>query len=69
VIKTCWRYFKMKKPVGVQIEGSVYKNSGNDLEYNEFFDTFIEFIEQKGWSFGGGGFQIDQEGIKVDDIE
>jgi uncharacterized protein YggL (DUF469 family) len=59
----------MKKPVGVQIEGSVYKKSGNDLEYNEFFDAFIEFIEQKGWSFGGGGFQIDQEGIKVDNIE
>lgn len=31
-------------------------------------DAFIEFIESKGWSFGGGIYQIDEEGSKIEDI-
>jgi uncharacterized protein YggL (DUF469 family) len=59
----------MKKPFGVQIEGSIYANNAEDLGNNQFMDAFIEFIENKGWSFGGGSFQIDQEGKQVDDID
>ncbi|WP_226669617.1 hypothetical protein [Metabacillus litoralis] len=59
----------MKKPVGVQIEGSIYASDGEDIGHNQFLDEFIEFIESKGWSFGGGSFQIDEEGIKIDDID
>ena len=44
----------MKRPVGVQIEGCIYTNNGEDLGQNEFLDAFLEFIENKGWSFGGG---------------
>ncbi|MCP3764682.1 hypothetical protein NLX67_20295 [Domibacillus sp. A3M-37] len=59
----------MKKPVGVQIEGSIYASDGEDLGNNQFLDAFIEFIENKGWSFGGGSFQIDEEGKKINDID
>ena len=59
----------MKKPVGIQLEGSIYTNNGKDLRNTQFIDAFIEFIESKGWSFGGGSYQIDQEGKKIDDID
>lgn len=59
----------MKKPVGVQLEGSIHTNNDKDLGNNQFMDAFIEFIESKGWSFGGGSYQIDQEGKKIDDID
>jgi uncharacterized protein YggL (DUF469 family) len=58
----------MKRPVGVYFEGCVYANEG-DLTHNEFLDEFIEFIESKGWNFGGGSFQIDAESEKIDDVE
>ncbi|MEA3319549.1 MAG: hypothetical protein U9Q88_05940 [Bacillota bacterium] len=59
----------MKKPVGVHIEGSIYANDGEDLGNNQFLNTFIKFIESKEWSFGGGSFQINEEGKKIDDID
>jgi hypothetical protein len=59
----------LKKPVGVQIQGCIYANNGEDLGNNEFLAAFIEFIESKGWSFGGGSVQIDQEGKKIDEID
>lgn len=40
------------------------------LSYDEFYDAFIEFIEQNGWSFGGGineindGYYINADGTK-----
>jgi uncharacterized protein YggL (DUF469 family) len=58
----------MKRPFGVRIEGFVYSNEG-DLGHNEFLDAFIEFIESKGWNFGGGTYQIDEEGEKIDVID
>jgi uncharacterized protein YggL (DUF469 family) len=58
----------MKRPVGVQIQGYVYANEG-DLGHNEFLDEFIQFIESKGWNFGGGSFQIDEEGNKIENID
>ncbi len=61
--------FWLKKPVGVQLEGTIYSNEGKDLGSNQFTDAFIEFIERKGWSFGGGIYQIDEEGSKIDDID
>lgn len=59
----------MKKLAGVQLEGTIYTNDGKDLGNNQFIDVFIEFIESKGWSFGGGSYQIDEEGRKIDDID
>ncbi|WP_163103513.1 50S ribosome-binding protein YggL [Peribacillus alkalitolerans] len=61
--------FELKRPVGVQIEGYIYANNGDDLKHDEFLDAFIEFIESKGWSFGGGSSQIDVEGKKITDID
>lgn len=58
----------MKKPFGVQIEGSIYANEG-DLRHNEFLNAFIEFVESKGWFFGGGTYQVDEEGGKIDNID
>lgn len=49
--------------------GSVYANNGEDIGNIQFLDTFIEFIESKGWSFGGGSYQIDETGKKIDDID
>jgi hypothetical protein len=51
----------MKKPIGIEINGTIYSNEGN-IEEEEFFEAFIEFIESKGWFFGGGISQIDGEG-------
>ncbi|WP_162839310.1 hypothetical protein [Bacillus sp. FJAT-28004] len=58
----------MKKPLGVRIQGCVYADDG-DLGHDKFLDAFIEFIESKGWQFGGGTVQIDEEGEKIDDID
>jgi hypothetical protein len=54
----------MKKPIGIEINGTIYSNEGN-IEEEEFFEAFIEFIESKGWFFGGGISQIDGEGIVI----
>lgn len=58
----------MKKSVGVSIEGFVFANEGN-LGHNEFWDAFIEFVESKGWHFGGGTRQIDEEGNQIEIID
>ena len=58
----------MKRPFGVQIEGIIYANEG-ELGHNEFLNAFIEFIESKGWFFGGGTYQVDEEGKLIDDID
>nr|WGE04401.1 hypothetical protein P5640_15125 [Bacillus subtilis] len=52
----------------VKIEGVIYSLEG-DLGHNKFLDEFLEFIESKGWQFGGGSFQVDEEGKHIDDID
>jgi len=59
----------MKQPIGVQIEGAIYATNGEKVGVNEFLDAFIEFIERNGWHFGGGGYQIDEEGNQIDPID
>lgn len=59
----------MKHPLAVQIEGTVYAQNGDDLGQNEFLDAFIEFIESKGLSFGGGCIQIDEQGKKINNTD
>jgi uncharacterized protein YggL (DUF469 family) len=49
----------MKK--GVEINGVVYALKGN-VNHDEFLDAFIDFVESKGWYFGGGTKQVDEEG-------
>jgi len=58
----------MKKVNGVEIEGTIFADQG-DLGHNEFTEAFIEFIESKGWYFGGGSSQIDEDGNKIEDID
>ncbi len=42
-----------------------------EVTENEFFDVFIEFVESKGWRFGGGireiqdGFYINPDDSKI----
>ncbi|WP_240417392.1 hypothetical protein [Paenibacillus periandrae] len=58
----------MKKPIGIHIEGTVYATEG-DLGHNEFLNAFIEFVESRGWQFGGGSVQIDECGERIQDID
>ncbi|WP_090645310.1 hypothetical protein [Paenibacillus sp. UNC496MF] len=58
----------LKRPIGIHIEGTVFATEG-DLGHHEFTDAFIEFIQSKGWQFGGGSVQIDEDGEQVDDID
>jgi len=59
----------LKKPYGIRLDGCVYTNNEKDLSEEEFSNAFIEFIEEKGWNFGGGLYQIDEEGNFIPDIE
>ena len=36
----------------ILIDGTVFNDNGNITE-EEFLDTFYEFLEDKGWYFGG----------------
>ncbi|GIN93268.1 hypothetical protein J22TS1_43190 [Siminovitchia terrae] len=55
------------KQAGVKIEGVIYSLDGN-LGHDEFLDEFLQFIENKGWHFGGGSHQVDEEGQEIKDI-
>lgn len=59
----------MKQPVGVHIDGVIYSNNGANIGSNELFVAIIEFIEQRGWHFGGGIHQVDEEGNRIEDID
>ncbi|MEK4712388.1 MULTISPECIES: hypothetical protein [Sporosarcina] len=59
----------MKRPIGIRLDGCIYSSNDEDLSEEEFPNAFIEFIEEKGWYFGGGLFQIDEEGNHIQDIE
>jgi uncharacterized protein YggL (DUF469 family) len=39
---------------GIRLEGYVFAENEADIDQDEFVDTFIKFIESKGWYFGGG---------------
>jgi uncharacterized protein YggL (DUF469 family) len=38
---------------GIKIDGYVFHQKEQVLDMNEFLDAFIEFVESKGWEFGG----------------
>lgn len=59
----------VKKTVGVEINGCVFGNDGKDVGHAEFWNAFIEFVEARGWHFGGGTVQIDEDGNKIEDID
>lgn len=59
----------MKRPFGIRLDGCVYATNGEDLSEEVFSNAFIEFIEEKGWYFGGGLNQIDEEGNFIPDNE
>jgi hypothetical protein len=56
------------KQSGIKLEGVIYPLEGN-LGNNNFMDEFLEFLESKGWQFGGGSYQIDEEGNIIDNID
>ncbi len=53
---------------GVKLEGIIYALEGS-IGNNEFLDEFLKFIESKGWEFGGGSYQIDEDGNQIDEID
>lgn len=59
----------MKRPCGIRLNGCVYATNGEDLSEEDFSNAFIEFIEEKGWNFGGALYQIDENGYFIPDIE
>ena len=59
----------MKRPFGIRLDGCVYATSEEDLSEEEFSSAFIEFIEERGWNFGGGLYLIDEEGNHIPDTE
>lgn len=38
---------------GIRIEGYVFAKDG-DIDQEEFYEMFIDWMESKGWLFGGG---------------
>lgn len=59
----------MKRPFGIRLDGCLYATSGEDLSEEEFSNAFIEFIEARGLYFGGGLYQIDEEGNFITVVE
>lgn len=53
---------------GVKIECVIYSLYGN-LGHHEFLDEFLKFVVSKGWEFGGGSYQVDEEGQQIEDID
>lgn len=50
----------------VQLEGCDFANDQEtNIAPDEFCEAFLEFVESKGWNFGGGMYQIDEDGEKV----
>ena len=35
------------------------------ITMEQFFDAFIEMIEARGWSYGGGITPLDEEGLPI----
>lgn len=42
---------------GIKIHGNVFAEVGN-LDHDIFWDEFIDFLESKGYEFGGGSQPI-----------
>ena len=56
-----------KKWLGIEINGSLFADDKEiDIDEAKFFKEFIEFIESRGWSFGGGISQVDEDGEYID---
>jgi uncharacterized protein YggL (DUF469 family) len=57
---------EMKKRLGIHIEGCIYAVDEHvDIDHDEFLDKFIDFVEANGWMFGGGTYQVDEDGEAV----
>ena len=55
-----------KNQLGVHIDGCIFANDENaNIDPDEFWDAFIEFVESNGWHFGGGIKQVDEDGEAV----
>ncbi|MBB5174603.1 hypothetical protein [Texcoconibacillus texcoconensis] len=55
--------------VRVRLHGEVASEGDADVAYNEFLDGFVQFLEEKGWSYSGVSFQVDDEGNEVAAID
>ncbi|WP_220215022.1 MULTISPECIES: hypothetical protein [Thermoactinomyces] len=58
-----WTDTDKKKQIGVLVDGCVFANDQNqNVDLDEFVDAFLEWVESKGWHFGGGVRQVDEDG-------
>ncbi|MFJ7510026.1 hypothetical protein ACIQW7_11260 [Peribacillus simplex] len=55
-----------KKQLIVEINGTVFSEHG-DVDEDEFLEAFIQMVESKGWAFGGGTKQLDEDGNYIKD--
>ncbi|WP_203232074.1 hypothetical protein [Paenibacillus pinistramenti] len=51
---------------GLKLQGSVFAAEG-DLDSDDFWDKFIDFLEENGWEFGGSSHPINEEGNRIKD--
>ncbi|RXZ81579.1 hypothetical protein EBB07_14575 [Paenibacillaceae bacterium] len=56
------------KLIGVKLEGVIYAHNG-DIPLSCFLDSFMRFVEENGWYFGGGALQVDEDGNQIDEID
>lgn len=65
--KPVWEVEKtpnVNKLVQIMVEGNIIDSRfKRSIHINEFLDEFTEFLQQKGWSFGG---EIKQETTEID---
>lgn len=45
------------------IEGIV--ETSDNISLDDIIDEFINFIESKGWTFGGGLVEVDRQGKRI----
>ena len=61
-----------KKSKEIEIQGCV--SVPEEVSMDDFIDNFIAFIEENGWSFGGGyrtiidGYYINEDGTKGEGV-
>ncbi|MGG3624560.1 hypothetical protein ABES25_13500 [Bacillus gobiensis] len=52
-----------RKQLGIEINSCIFSDDkSKDIDEAEFLREFIEFIETKGYNFGGGFPQVDEDG-------
>lgn len=61
------RYCGGSKRKVFEIQGCV--STAPNVSHDEFLDAFIEFVESKGWYFGGGTKDMTEDALDPAEIE